>query len=233
MGFDAQDKELVRLITKLKNSSGKYPAELFAARRQRYLKQMAQISLGMEVGTGLKNVANHAKAPALSSTTSTILEAALVVAIAAEASTVAYFYRDKLAEIFQSIQNREEPKVEQMPSPSDPEQEIQGVTAAPAIVATQPSSVFVPIPTTIESASTPIPDVVQENNTIRATSTPEPNVNNENNTQPGNNGNHYGQTPKPERTKDSKNDNGNNKKDSTTSNNDKPPKDNPKHPKPK
>jgi hypothetical protein len=40
MGFDAQDKEIVRLLTKLKETDGKYPPDLFAARRQGYLKQM-------------------------------------------------------------------------------------------------------------------------------------------------------------------------------------------------
>jgi hypothetical protein len=224
MGFDTQDKELVRLITKLKGTDGKYPPELLAARRQRYLKQMAQVSLGMGVGIGMKNAAKSGKAPALSSTTSTILESALAVAIVAETGTVAYFYRDKLAEIFQSIKDREIPKVEQIaPSPDFTGQEIQGAQPSPAIAATQPSATLAPNPTIIEASSTPIPNLVEENNTINASSTPAPNVNNENDPQPGNNGNHYGQTPKPQRTKESKKDSSNNK----------PPKEDSKPPKAK
>jgi hypothetical protein len=223
MGFDTQDKEIVRLITKLKDADRKYPPDLLAARRQRYLKQMGQIGLGMGMGAGLKNAARSGKAPALSSTTSTILESALVVALVAETGTVAYFYRDKLAEVFQSVTNREQPRVEEVPpSPVSAGQEIQGVAPSPALSSTHPSPTLSASPTAIELSSTPIPGVVEENITINASSTPALNVNNVDN---GNNGHHYGQTPKPERTKEPKNNNNNN--------NDKPPKDNSKSPKTK
>ena len=215
MGFDAQDKEIVRLITKLKESDEKYPPDLLAARRQRYLKQIGQVGLGMGVGAGIKNAGKSGKAPALSSTTSTILESALVVAIVAETGTVAYFYRDKLAEFFQSIKAREEPRVEEVPpSTVSAGQEIQGVTPSPAIMSTLPSPTLAGSPTAIELSSTPIPSLVEENITINASSTPAPIVDD------GNNGHHYGQTPKPERTKEPKN-----------NNNDKPPKDDSKPPK--
>ncbi len=212
MGFDAQDKEIVRLLTKLKDADGKYPPDMFAARRQHYLKQMGQIGLGLGVGAGLKNAIRGGKAPALSSTTSTILESALVVAIVAETGTVAYFYRDKLAEIVQNI--TKESRVQEVatsPTPVHAGQEIQGVTASPATNSTLPSATLSVSPTPIELSGTPIPDVVEENHTTSASSTPAPNLNNGNN---GNNGNHYGQTPKPQRTKEPRN-----------NNNDKPPKD--------
>jgi hypothetical protein len=220
MGFDAQDKEIVRLLTKLKDADGKYPPDLLAARRQHYLKQMGQIGLGMGVGAGLKNVVKSGKAPALSSTTSTILESALVVAIVAETGTVAYFYRDKLAEAFQKI--TKESRVQEIaPSPVHTEQAIQGVTPSPALSSTHPSPTLSASPTAIELSSTPIPGVVEENNTISASSTPALN---------GNNGNHYGQTPKPQRTKEPKNNNNNDKAPKDDS---KPPKDNSKPPKTK
>lgn len=219
MGFDAQDKEIVRLLTKLKESDGKYPPDLLAARRQHYLKQMGQVGLGMGVGAGIKNAIKSSKAPALSSTTSTILESALVVAIVAETGTVAYFYRDKLKEIVQKITKESRvQEVDTSPSPIPAGQEIQGVKPSPATNATLPSVTLSISPTTIELSSTPIPGVVEQNNTTSASSTPDPNMNSGNN---GNNGNHYGQTPKPERTKEPKN----------NSNNDKPPKDNSKPPK--
>src|ERR1044071_7011594 len=103
MGFDAQDKEIVRLLTKLKDTDGKYPPDLFAARRQAYLTHMGEIGLGIGAGLKIKNALNSAKTPALSSATSTVLESALVVAIVAETGTVAYFYRDKLADLVQTI----------------------------------------------------------------------------------------------------------------------------------
>ena len=218
MGFDAQDKEIVRLLTKLKDTDGKYPPDLLASRRQHYLKQMGQIGLGMGIGAGIKNAG---KAPALSATTSTILESALVVAIVAEVGTVAYFYRDKLTEIVQTITT--ESRVQEVttsPSPVQAGQEIQGVNPSPAIISTLPSATLSASPTIVESSSTPIPDVVEQNNSVSASSTPAPNVNNGNN---GTNGNHYGQTPKPQRTKEPKN----------NGNNDNPPKDNSKPPKTK
>lgn len=208
MGFDTQDKEIVRLLTKLKDADGKYPPDLLAARRQGYLKQMGQIGLGIGAGIKIKNALNSAKAPALASATSRVLESALVVAIVAETGAVAYFYRDKLAEIFQTI--TQELRVQEVPpSPVPTEPEIQGVTASSATASTIPSATLSVSPTSIELTSTPIPGVVEDNNTISANSTPAPT---------GNNGNHYGQTPKPERTKEPKNNN----------NNDQPPKDNSK-----
>jgi hypothetical protein len=197
MGFDAQDKEIVRLLTKLKDTDGKYPPDLFAARRQGYLKQMGQIGLGMGVGAGIKNAVKSGKAPVLSSATSAVLESALVVAIVAEAGTVAYFYRDKLADIFKTI-IKEAGVQEVTPPPVHTELEIQGVTPSQAVTATLPSVTLSVSPTGTELTSTPVPGVAEDNNTISGNSTPAPN---------GNNGNHYGQTPKPQRTKDPKGNN--------------------------
>src|SRR5262245_58756980 len=125
MGFDAQDKEIVRLLTKLKDTDGKYPPDLLTARRQGYLKQMGEIGLGVGAGLKIKNALNGTKAPALSSTTSTILESALVVAIVAETGAVAYFYRDKLAELFQTVR-METSSQEVTPPPVHTELAIQG-----------------------------------------------------------------------------------------------------------
>ena len=219
MGFDPQDKEIVRLLTRLKDADGKYPPDLLDARRQRYLKQMGQIGLGTGVRAGLNNAGKAGKTPVLSSATSTVLESVLLVAIVAETGTVAYFYRDKVAEVFHKITKESRvQEVSSSPSPVSTGQEIQGVTPSPALSVTNPSLTLSASPTAIELSSTPIPGVVDENNTINTSSTQALNVNNVNN---GNNGHHYGQTPKPERTKEPKNNN----------NNDKPPKDNSKPPK--
>jgi len=204
MGFDAQDKEIVRLLTKLKDTDGKYPPDLLAARRQGYLKQMGQMALGIGLGAGLKNAVRSGKAPVLSSATSTVLESALVVAIVAETGTVAYFYRDKLSDFFQTITNEAK---EVTPPPVSTELGIQGVTPSPAVTATLPSVTLSLSSTGTEFTGTPLPGLVEDGNTISADSTPAPN---------GNNGNHYGQTPKPQRTKE------------PTNNIEKPPKDNSK-----
>ena len=55
MGFDAQDKEIVRLLTKLREADGKYPSDLLTSRRQSYLKRMGEVSLGIGAGLKIKN----------------------------------------------------------------------------------------------------------------------------------------------------------------------------------
>jgi hypothetical protein len=198
MGFDAQDKEIVRLLTKLKDTDGKYPPDLFAARRQVYLRQMGEIGLGIGVGLKIKNAFNSTRAPALSSATSTVLESALVIAIVAETGAVAYFYRDKLADLLHTS-TKEASGQEVTPPPALTNLEIRGVTPSPAVTATLPSATLSLSPTGTELIDTPIPSVVEEDNsTISANSTPSPN---------GNNGNHYGQTPRPQRTIDSSHNN--------------------------
>lgn len=216
MGFDAQDKEIVRLLTKLKEADGSYPPDLLATRRDGYLRQMGEIGLVLAAGKGIKNAVQSAKAPVLSSATSTVLESALFVAIAAEAGTVAYFYRDKVADFFQSV--TQGTKVQEASASLVPtDVEMQGVSPSAAVAATLPSTSLAINPTEPESSNTPVPDVVEQNNALSVDATPSPKDHN-------NNGNHYGQTPKPERTKEPK---GNDNKDKDK----KPPKDNPKPPK--
>ena len=196
MGFDAQDKEIVRLLTKLREADAKYPSDLLTARRQSYLKRMGEVSLGIGAGLKIKNALEGAKTPSFSSATSTILESALLVAIVAETGTVAYFYRDKLAQFFKV--SKKEANVQEVTPASNTEQVIQGVSPSAAVASTLPSFTLSTSPTEPELTSTPIPGVVDENanSTASANSTPAPN---------GNNGNHYGQTPKPQRTKEPKN----------------------------
>ena len=228
MGFDTQDKELVRLITKLKEADGKYPPDLLAARRQRYMKQMGQIGLGVGLGAGIKNAARSGKTPALSSTTSTIIESALVAAIVAETGAVAYFYRDKLAEIIRSAtEDSRTQEVLSSPFPTTKaEQTVHGIVPSPAVISTDPSPTLSASPTAVELSSTPVPGAVEQNNTIIASSTPAPNESNDsiNDGNNGNNGHHYGQTPKPERTKEPNNNDSNN--NNSNNNNRHPPRPN-------
>jgi len=210
MGFDTQDKEIVRLLTQLKDTDGKYPPDLFVARRQSYLKHMGEVSLGIGAGLKIKNALNDAKTPALSSATSTVLESALLIAIVAETGTVAYFYRDKLSNFFR-ISKKEANVQEVTPPPAQTQLAIQGVSPSAAPASTLPSITLSVSPTEPELTSTPIPGVVNNNNTnntASANSTPVPN---------GNNGHHYGQTPKPQRTKEPKNNTNQNPKDNSKS----------------
>ena len=99
METNPQDKQVIDLLSKLKNSSAAYPSDILASRRQNYLKQIANVGLGIGVGAGLKSGSGAGTA---ATATSKVLETALIVAIALEAGTVAYLYREKIADAVRS-----------------------------------------------------------------------------------------------------------------------------------
>lgn len=212
MEFEPQDRKVVELLTKLKGGNEGYPSEMLAARRQAYLKNMAGVGVG--TGTALKHTLKNGNGAA-PITAGTLLEVALLIAIVTEASALAYFYRDKIADVFRSIS-----------APS----KVQEIVSLPIITSPFPEleisefpSSAIPTGTASEMAtSTPVPVVTDDltfnnNDSALTDSTPDPNRSN------GNNGNHYGQTPKPERIKDNNN-NKPPKDDPENGNNDKPPK---------
>jgi hypothetical protein len=210
MEFGPQDQDIVALLSKLKDVGGKYPEDLLSARRQNYLTKMAEIGFGVGAGTGIENAFKKAPPPAAAPVGSALLETALVVAIVAEASAVAYFYREKFSDFFQ--RNTTGPRVQEVtPPPAETMAlEIQGVPPSAAVTATLPSATVSPIAPSpsgvvVTFTNTPIPGVVEESkpanpSVSEAKSTPA--VNSNTNNDNTNNGNHYGQTPIPERTKD-------------------------------
>ena len=205
MGINAKDTDVFHLLKQLKDADGTYPQELLAPRRQGYLKQVAAISGGVGLATALKTTVKAHGAGSLPAA-GTLLEGLLVVAIVAEASTAAYFYRDKIRELYRSITNS--PKVEQVSSPP----------VLPSPIA-EFEFTITPVPTgTVTVTETPLvtpsllADEPSQNNgngqdagtggsssTSQAVSTAVPA---DDSTSNGDNGNHYGQTPIPERTKD-------------------------------
>lgn len=239
MEFEPEDQDVVSLLTRLKNAEDQYPEQMFAARRQTYLRQMANIGMGLSANSGISNpaadAATNLNPPPISPLTSTLLETALVFAIIVETTAVAYFYRDRLADFFQTIAVQSEPRVGVVASPPAPltALEIQGVTPSPVITSTLPSTSIVisPSPTGTMNLPTvpPLPGVAHENEpnnsngagVVTVDSTPVPGGSNNNSPGQGSNagqtpepertsensGNHYGQTPKPERTREN---NGNN-----------------------
>lgn len=232
MDFDPEDQEIIRLLTKIREAEGGYPEHMLVARRRSYLKRMTEINLGIAPEPAISHAAKDVKLSPLSPATATLVETMLVVAIVAEATAVAYFYRDRLADFFRRAVT--EPRVQEVtPPPSGATSlELQGITPSPALTVTDPSvTTWVhPTPTgiAVTPTSTPIPGV-SDNSTLEAAgtiatgqtnvlnATPGLNDNSGNN---GNSGNHYGQTPKPERTKE----NGNHPP--PKENEDKPPKEN-------
>ena len=223
MEFDTQDRKVVELLTKLKGANERYPSDMLAARRQAFINNMAGAGLGIGNGMALnRTVKSGGGSGAAPITMGKLLEVALLIAIAAEAGALAYFYRDKVADVFRSI--------------SAPSQ-VQEIVSPPVATFSFPELGISEIPSSVTltgtasemATSTQVPGVTDDptsNNNVAATitdSTPNPGVNNENNGTNGNNGNHYGQTPKPERTKDNK-DNKPQKDNPGNGNNDKPPK---------
>ena len=207
MEFEPQDRKVVELLTKLKVANEGYPSDMLAARRQAFLDNMAGAGLGVGTGTALKQTLKNGNGAAPISV-GTLLEAALVIAMVAEAGTLAYFNRDKIAEVFRSISATS--KVQEIASPPVITSPFPALETSEIPSSVIPSSA-IPTGTATEVATnTQVPGVTDDptitsNNNDPATltdSTPNPSVNNQNNGTNGNNGNHYGQTPKPERTRD-------------------------------
>lgn len=229
MEFGPEDQEIIRLLTKIKDAEGEYPQHMLVQRRRHFLKQMGAISPGIAADSGIKDAAKDVKPSHISPTISALVETALVVAIVAEASTVAYFYRDRLVDFI--LRAVTEPRVQEVtPPPVAPTSlEIKKITPSPALTLTVSSTTTWSPPTSTGMVVTPtgtplpgaIPGVVDNINTVTPdevnllNATPGPTDSSGNN---GNNGNHYGQTPRPERTKE----NGNNPP--PKDNDDKPPK---------
>jgi hypothetical protein len=197
MELDPNDYDVVKLLTKLKNSNGAYPPDLLTPRRQNYIRRVAEIGLGFGVAEGLKTtIQSGSKAGSLSTVTASgLIEAALVVAIVAEAGAAAYIYRDQIAEFIQSYTSQ--PQVAEITSA--PETEFSPnlpnvIIEDPEDISATPSAVETPseTPSALTSAANNNQDN-QNNPGNQAVSTPDPN---------DNNGNQYGLTPKPDRTKE-------------------------------
>ncbi len=214
MQLNPNDQKVIDLLSKLKVSNGAYPSEIYAARRQAYLKQVASVGLGIGgVGAGLKNAAKSGNGATgtVATVTSKILETALIAAIAIEAGTAAYLYRDKIAELVRTYTGSS--TVQEVVPPtgagSSSNSELVGNTEAPVVTVITSSG------TVIVTSGTPSPEVAAGNNngeTTNLNATPGPS---------DKNGNQYGLTPKPVRTKDN-NDGGGGKNTNGDGNNKKP-----------
>ncbi len=192
MELDTRDHDVVKLLQNVKSIEAGYPPELLAIRRQRYIERVAKIGSGFGIASGIKKDPQTGNREGATTAIGSVFEKVLLVAIVAEAGAATYIYRDKIADFVRSIPSNDQ-KSETAPLPDFTSTELPKATET-----FEPTS-------TITSTTAPsvVPTIPVENNStdLQAVSTPGPN---------GNNGNHYGQTPKPERTKDKgNNDNGN------------------------
>ncbi|HEX6269406.1 MAG TPA: hypothetical protein VFZ43_04165 [Anaerolineales bacterium] len=210
METNANDQKVIDLLSKLKDDNDVYPFELMELRRQKYVRQAAQIGIGIGVGEGLKNTLKG-RGPGLPPAAGSWLEAALVVAIVVEAGAAAYFYRHRLGDLVETVFAT--PSV--VATSSAREVIPPPVLASPLSateISVEPTLTVTNTPTLI---STPIPGISNTDNGVGNTNTPGSNdVDNstgnnpaEENSPPvstpdpkgnnGDNGNHYGQTQQP------------------------------------
>ena len=210
MELTPEDKQVVDLLSKLKSSSGEYPSEILSARRQAYLKQVADVGLGIGISAGLKNGAKGGNgAGAAGIVSSKILETVLIAAIAVEAGTATYLYRTKLADLVKSYTNSA--RVQEVTRPADDTSSLKPLLIEtlelPSATITTPSDT--PLATPSDALGSETASGSNASN-ISVNATPKPG---------GNNGNQYGLTPKPVRTKENKNTGGNNNGGSSGNNN--------------
>ena len=192
MELSSNNDEVVQLLTKLKGRGGAYPPELLAARKSRYLQQVAQISIAAGAGAGIKEVLKAGKGTGLPPVAGTMLETILVAAIVVEASALGYVYREKLAELLNI--SLKKPVAEESSNPpviASPIQHLES-TATPVMTETG-TPIGTPLPViVINGTEIMVTEVVNPVNTVNAV-IPVPT---------DKNGNQYGLTPLPERTKD-------------------------------
>jgi hypothetical protein len=191
MDLDTNDYDVINLLVKLKSAETQYPSDLFAARRQSYVQRVAEIGLGLGLASGFKATSKAGASGTARTTIGGLLETVLVVAIVTEAGAAAYIYRDQIADVIQTyisstpVSEGTPPPVNASPLPGSMATELVLLTETPEATLTGTGT----------TTGTFLPTVVGENLEVndQAISTPD---------LKGNNGNQYGLTPKPERTKD-------------------------------
>lgn len=193
MKNNVSNKEVLQILTTLKNSYKDYPQGLIESRRNIFTKQVAAMVLLMNAGANATSASPTAStASTMSSGTAgigassmgTIMETALVIAIVAEAGVAAYVYREKIAEF---INSRFGPKTEQVVSPPDNVSDF--ITSNGPTVEIPDGTLTVTVTETPTPPSTTNPASADNNNgDAQITSTPDPN---------DGNGLHLGQTKQP------------------------------------
>jgi hypothetical protein len=198
------DQDILQLLTGLKNAENKYPSDMISSRRDIYVKQAAAMAGLAKAGkNGVNSTGEGPSAPSSSAgftpSIGKLLEIALITALMVEAVVVAYFYRDRIRDL---INNVMPPRVEHITNPSDDPVLIQETPTAGTEIITETLAPTVTVTVTDE---TPVPLIApdsynpdsnnnesNEGGQVNATPVPKDNP-----------GNHYGNTPKPERNKDS------------------------------
>ena len=187
------DQKVIDLLSKLKNDQSSYPSELLELRRRKYMQKAVQVGFAIGAGAGLKNILKGGGAR-LTPTASTWLEVALVVAIVAEVSTAAYFYRHKLNNLFEAFITTPRAQEVTPPPVATSLLPVTAISVVPIAMGTETPTATSTLSDNIDNNSNSNSNGNNEssNNSNgtnnQAASTPAPN---------GNNGNHFGQTKQP------------------------------------
>jgi hypothetical protein len=216
MEFEPKDIDVVQLLKKLKASNGVYPQEMLVSRRQGYLKQVAEISGAAGLSMGLRNITRNGGGAGAAPAAGALVEALLVVAILTEAGAVAYFYRDKVRDLFQSSSNSPQVEIVSEIPEAVSTIAILDATLTPEVTATwtvteteTPTPFDTPtVELAVQATQQNVDESGSNNGTNPSSSVSTPNPNDDN-------GNHYGQTPKPERTREPGNDNSDEQQESS------------------
>jgi hypothetical protein len=190
--LDLQEPEIERFFSILKLIETAYPPDLLEARRSEFVRRAEEISQRLGVLPAFKNRlrSDPGKSPL---SLGGIIETVLVLAIVGEAGAAAYFYRGKIAEAFRFDDPTTEVMVESSLTPEFASPVFEPAPTEEAIFTITPSPTGTPSPTVAPT---------EASNGSEGESLSQPNVTP---APKDDTGNHFGQTPKPERTKDNGN----------------------------
>lgn len=210
MDYEEQDSEVVRLLSRLRETESPYPADLMAARRQRFVKEIAALGLGTAAAVAVKGAAKAAGGASTLPLASTVVETALIVAIVAEAGFVAFVNRAKVLDFIQTSLGQ--PSVSHVTPAAESSRPLLAPSETTFIVTADPTLPPTLVTETATAVGTPSPEMAivtaaaaaeADTSEEQLNATPVPNGDTYDGGNNGNNGNHYGQTPAPERTKES------------------------------
>ncbi len=191
-GMQDQDEEVIRLLSKLKDTGPEYPHSMYTERRTAVLAGLVALNLGAGVAglTLLGHLFKIIKGMGIVEKIILGVEVAAVTGMTAYGAATAYIHRDEIGQLLR--QNFETITTTPWPTLAAPG---VGVGVSPAVATEEALLTGTPTP-----SATPSPT-----GTLFYTDTPEPGGGGGSNSTPGapnqpeptNPGNHYGQTENP------------------------------------
>jgi len=200
----SSNREIISILENLREKKQNYPPELMQARRKIFTEQVMSITLAVDAKESNEaNVGNHPPPPSIS----TIIGSVLLFAIVVEGGIAAYLSRGKFSEFVEGLTSSPDKQIispidsSSVPSaiipdvPDTGELPVTPMPISPPITNIDSPTPVIIIVDTPASVNVENNDIINEGDQQVIVSTPDPK---------DNNGNHYGQTPKPEQQKETK-----------------------------